>query len=81
MRTNKTTITIDGDNFNFLFEKSGSKKGAGKTGEDDKKLYQSGMLLRAGKDEKYQVVKALDKDKDTNDDGKSLEGYKKLEDV
>ena len=81
MRTNKTTITIDGDNFNFLFEKSGSKKGAGKTGEDDKKLYQSGMLLRAGKDEKYQVVKALDKDKDVNDDGKGLEGYKKLEDV
>ncbi len=27
MRTNKTNITIDGDNFNFYFEKSGSHKG------------------------------------------------------
>ena len=29
MKTNKTNITIDGDSFNFYFEKSGSNKGAG----------------------------------------------------
>ena len=56
MKTNKTNITIDGDSFNFYFEKSGSKKGAGLTGEKDDKYYLSGMLVKAGSDEKYQVV-------------------------
>ena len=56
MKTNKTSITIDGDSFNFYFEKSGSKKGAGLTGEKDDKYYLAGMLVKAGSDEKYQVV-------------------------
>ena len=56
MRTNKTTIAIDGENYNFYFEKSGGSKGAGKTGEEDDKLYQSGMLLKADSDDKYIVV-------------------------
>ena len=81
MRTNKINITIDGDNFNFYFEKSGSHKGAGKTGEKDKKYYQSGMLLKAGSDEKYQVVKTLDANFDSNDDGEAISGYLKLDDV
>ena len=38
MKTNKTNITIDGDNFNFYFEKSGSNKGAGINGEKDDKV-------------------------------------------
>ena len=69
MRTNKTTVAIDGDNFSFYFEKSGGSKGAGRTGEKDDKYYQSGKLLRAGSDEKYQVVKSIN-------DGTSL-GYVK----
>lgn len=81
MKTNKINIDIDGDKFNFYFEKSGSKKGAGKTGEKDDKYYQSGMLLKAGKDEKYQVVKTLDPTIDKNDAGAGLKGYKKLDDV
>ena len=56
MKTNKTNITIDGDSFNFYFEKSGSNKGAGLTGEKDDKYYLAGMLVKAGSDEKYQVV-------------------------
>ena len=56
MKTNKTNITIDGDNFNFYFEKSGSNKGAGVNGKKDKKYYLAGMLLKAGSDEKYQVI-------------------------
>ena len=56
MKTGKTTIDIDGENFTFYFEKSGSKKGQGVTGEKDDKYYQSGKLLEAGSDEKYQVV-------------------------
>ena len=59
MRTNKTTVDIDGENFNFYFQKSGGHKGAGVTGEKDKKYYQSGKLLKAGSDEKYQVVRCV----------------------
>lgn len=59
MKTGKTTINIDGENFNFYFEKSGGKKGQGVTGEKDDKYYQSGKLLEAGSDEKYQVVKRI----------------------
>ena len=73
MKTGKSSIDIDGDKFNFYFETAGSNKGAGKTGEKDKKLYQSGKLLTAGKDEKYQVVEAIS----TNDEV----GYKKYEDA
>ena len=58
MRTNKTSIDIDGEKFNFYFQKSGGHKGAGVTGEKDDKYYQSGKLLKAGSDEKYQVIKA-----------------------
>ena len=53
MRTGKTSLTFDGENTNFYFEKSGGKKGAGVTGEKDNKLYQSGMLLKADSDDKY----------------------------
>ena len=74
MKTNKTSITIDGDSFNFYFEKSGSKKGAGLTGEKDDKYYLAGMLVKAGSDEKYQVVK-----KQTLSNGKVV--YKKLDDA
>ena len=56
MRTGKTSLTFDGENTNFYFEKSGGKKGAGVTGEKDDKLYQSGMLLKADTDDKYIVV-------------------------
>ena len=80
MRTGRTTITIDGDNYTFEFEKSGSKKGQGVTDVDDDKIYQSGMLLKAGSDEKYQVVVKL-KDKAVNEDGEEIAGYKKLDDV
>ena len=56
MRTGKTSLTFDGENTNFYFEKSGGKKGAGVTGEKDDKMYQSGMLLKADTDDKYIVV-------------------------
>ena len=79
MRTNKTTVEIDGENHNFYFEKSGSKKGAGVTGEKDDKLYQSGMLLKAGSDEKYQVVKKEEKTKIGSTD--TYTTYVKLDDA
>ena len=94
MRTNKTNIDIDGDRFNFYFEKSGAHKGAGLTGEkDDKfyqsgklitgekddKFYQSGKLITAGKDEKYQVVKRSNKSGVSTAASKYT--YSKLDDV
>ncbi|WP_277409236.1 cell wall-binding protein [Lacrimispora xylanisolvens] len=57
MKTGKQNIAIDGDNASFLFNKSGSFKGSGKTGIDNKKYYQSGMLMAADKEDKYAVVK------------------------
>ena len=57
MKINKQNVDIDGDSHSFLFNKSGSFKGAGKTGIDNKKYYQSGMLMAADKDDKYAVVK------------------------
>ena len=77
MRTNKTTVTIDGENHNFYFEKSGGHKGAGVTGEKDNKLYQSGMLLAADSDDKYIVVEKTTK----TVNGKEVIAYTKLNDA
>ena len=74
MKTNKTNITIDGDNFNFYFEKSGSKKGSGVNGEKDDKYYLAGMLLKAGSDDKYQAIQNV------TAEGKA-ETWKKLDDA
>jgi hypothetical protein len=57
MKTGKQNVDIDGDNGSFLFNKSGSFKGSGKTGIDSKKYYQSGLLMAADKEDKYAVVK------------------------
>ena len=57
MQTGKQTVSIDDENNTFLFNKSGSYKGAGKTGEDSNKYYLAGMLLTADKDDKYAVLK------------------------
>ena len=74
MKTNKTNITIDGDNFNFYFEKSGSSKGAGVNGEKDDKYYLGGMLLKAGSDDKYQAIEYVEK-------AGEEKGWKKLADA
>ena len=79
MKTGKTTINIDGENHNFYFEKSGGKKGQGVTGEKDDKYYQSGKLLEAGSDEKYQVVKRTVNR--TEADGDKVYAYQTLDDV
>ena len=71
MKTNKQTVSIDGDNFTFLFNKSGSYKGAGKNGEDSNKFYSAGMLLAADKDDKYAVVMS----EDATANGKAIKLY------
>ena len=66
MKTGATTVTVDGDSYNFLFSKSGGaeSKGRGMTGIDDNKyIYKYGCRIKAGSDDKYKVVKV------TGDDG------------
>ena len=65
MKTGKLNADIDGDSFAFSFNKSGGNKGVAKNGEEDKKFYQGGMLLKADKEDKYSVVKETTKDNKT----------------
>ena len=57
MKTGRQNVTIDGDTFAFEFEKAGARKGAGKVGLKDNKLYLAGKQVKADKDDKYSVYK------------------------
>lgn len=67
MKTGKQNVSIDGETFAFLFNKSGNGKGQGKFGVDSDKYYLGGMLMKAEKDDKYAVVRA------TKEEGKYTE--------
>ena len=59
MKTGATTVTLDGESYNFLFNKTGGaeSKGRGLTGVDDNKyIYSFGCRIKASSDDKYQVV-------------------------
>jgi glucan-binding YG repeat protein len=77
MKTGKQTITLDGDPFTFRFYTSGSHKGQGITGIDDKKLYMGGKLIASGKDEKFQFVETSTGDKLTVAELLDLETFTK----
>lgn len=83
MKTGSASADIDGDKFRFSFQKVGGHKGAGKIGEDDKKLYNSGKLVTADKDMKYQVVKDQSDEviDSTADIGDSYTGYSMYDDA
>lgn len=68
MKTGKQTINIDGDALTFEFEKSGARKGAGKVGVDksDDKLYLAGKVVKADKDNKYEIYQITYKDSTKN---------------
>ena len=62
MKTGATTVTIDGNTYNFMFRKSGGvgTKGFGLTGVDDNKyIYRLGCRIKADSDDKYQVVQVV----------------------
>ena len=80
MRTGRTTVDLGGDSFTFYFETSGGDKGAGVTGEEDDRYYQSGKLLAAGSDERYQVVERYIVE-GTEDDEEPVYAYRVLDDV
>ncbi|PXX42343.1 glucan-binding YG repeat protein [Hungatella effluvii] len=56
MKTGTQNLTIDGDSFTFLFNKSGDNKGQGVTGLKDKAFYTMGKKVKASSDDKYVIV-------------------------
>ena len=80
MRTGRNTVDIGGDNFTFYFETSGGDKGAGVTGEEDDRYYQSGKLLAAGSDERYQVVHRITR-RERTDTERAVYSYELIDDV
>ena len=74
MKTGATTVTVDGDSFNFLFDKSGGAEGKGKgvSGIDDGKyIYKFGLRIKADSDDKLRVVKVVGATiEETDKDGK-----------
>lgn len=75
MKTGSVNITLDGENYSFLFSKSGGaeNKGRGMTGIDDEKyIYNYGCRIKASSDDKYKVVEVTpnaDGANDINADG------------
>ena len=70
MKTGATTVNIDGDSYNFLFNKTGGSEGKGKglTGVDDNKyIYKFGCRIKAGSDDKYQVVQVIENNRGATD--------------
>ena len=65
MKTGKQTVNIDGDNFTFLFNKSGGYQGSGKSIVEKDKVYLAGMLLTADKEDKFEFVKGITTDNKT----------------
>ena len=80
MRTGRTTVDLGGENFTFYFETSGGDRGAGVTGEQDNRYYQSGKLLSAGTDERFQVVQRTCTGTDP-DNRRPIYSYTLLDDV
>ena len=83
MKTGRQQVDIDGDKYFFNFGESGSKKGAGEIGEDNKKYYNSGKLMASGSDEKYQVIYPVAVESDevaTLNSNSKANGYRKYED-
>ena len=60
MKTGKQTISLDGDTATFKFKTTSSDKGVGITGLDDKKYYVGGKLIKADKEDKYDIVLTKD---------------------
>lgn len=56
MKTGKTTIDLDGEDFTYNFRKSGSERGAGYDGIYDDSIYIKGRLLKADRDAKLEAV-------------------------
>ena len=73
MKTGNVTVTLDGESYNFYFQKTGTPetgKGKGVTGIDDNKyVYLKGARIKADSDDKYQLVEVTGTKTDINSTG------------
>lgn len=70
MKTGKTTIDIDGEDYTYNFRKSGTDRGAGYDGIYDGSIYIKGRLMKADKDSKLEIVSFEDEEYLVNTSGK-----------
>ena len=89
MKTGNVTVTLDGETYNFYFQKNGTPatgKGKGVTGiDDDKYVYLKGARIKADSDDKYQLVEVVEdengKGVDINSDNAIVTKYDAPTDV
>lgn len=81
MATGSTKISLDGENVNFYFEKSGTKAGSGVNGANDGSLYVQGRRLEAEEGTRYQAVSFGENDYLVNTSGKLQKNKKNLKDA
>lgn len=63
MKTGTQRVELDGERLTFKFNKEGTKKGQGVTGESNKKYYLGGKLMTAGSDNKVEILVTDGQDK------------------
>ena len=89
MKTGNVTVTLDGETYNFYFQKNGTPatgKVKGVTGiDDDKYVYLKGARIKADSDDKYQLVEVVEdengKGVDINSDNAIVTKYDAPTDV
>lgn len=81
LKTGKTTLEIDGEDYTYNFKKSGSERGMGYHGIHDGALYIKGRLMKADRDAKLEVVTFEGNDYLVNTSGKILKNKKNTQDA
>lgn len=80
MATGNTTVNLEGEKFSFGFYKSGSKRGAGVEGIYEDSIYVKGLLQKADRDLRYQVVEHEDNPYLINTTGRIQKNKKNVRD-
>ena len=70
MKTGTITLDVDGEDYTYNFQKSGSSRGAGYDGINDGALYRKGRLMKADKDSKLEAITYEGKEYLVNTSGK-----------
>lgn len=81
MKTGTAAIEVDGEKYDYSFQKSGGKKGAGTDGIDDDCIFVEGRRLEAEAGSKYQVVTYNDKEYLIGTNGKLVKNKKNVKDA
>lgn len=81
MKTGTTTLEVDGENYYYSFEKSGSKKGSGTDGIDGDSIYIKGRRMEAEEGSKYQPFTYKDETYLISTAGKIMKNKKNIKDA